>query len=282
MSEAPYVQFYTSDFLAGTSGMTAATKGVYITLLCLMYEEETPLPQSWDTLARRCGCTLPTFRKAIESLQDDGKIVVTDAGLWSPKCDKHIALRRERQNSATAAAKKRWSKYKQKQCAADATASFTQCQPDPEPEVREEGEAKASPKKQPRKAVPLEDWTPTAEQVAYALSLGLSEHDAYDQASRFIDWHRAERKPRDPSGNFGAAWRNWCRTAADRARRGNRGPVGQGGGNGGGIVGAAIRSELDRRAGLSGGGRRQGDDAGDGGFGFLRVIGGAGCGIGGA
>ena len=27
MSEAPFVPFYTSDFLAGTSGMTAAAKG---------------------------------------------------------------------------------------------------------------------------------------------------------------------------------------------------------------------------------------------------------------
>ena len=83
MSDNPFVPFYTSDFLAGTSGMTAATKGVYITLLSLMYEAEAPLPQSWETLARRCGCTKSSFRKAIETLEDDAKIHVTDAGIWS-------------------------------------------------------------------------------------------------------------------------------------------------------------------------------------------------------
>ena len=36
----PLVPFYTSDFLAGTSGMTAASRGGYITLLCLMCEAE--------------------------------------------------------------------------------------------------------------------------------------------------------------------------------------------------------------------------------------------------
>lgn len=138
MSEAPYVPFYTSDFLAGTSGMTAATKGVYITLLCLMYEAEAPLPQSWETLSRRCGCTLPAFRKAIESLSDDAKISLTDAGLWSQKCDKHIAHRRERQSSAKAAAKKRWEKDKQKQSKPYAEASSAQCQPEPEPDIRED------------------------------------------------------------------------------------------------------------------------------------------------
>ena len=150
MSEAPFVPFYTSDFLAGTSGMTASSKGVYITLLCLMYEQEAPLPQSWETLARRCGCTLPAFKRAIESLQDDGKITVSDAGIWSPKCDKHIAQRRERQISARAAAKTRWEKDKKKQRPVDATASIPQCEPYPEPEAIKR-EAKASLVTEPAK-----------------------------------------------------------------------------------------------------------------------------------
>lgn len=134
MSDNPYVNFYTSDFLAGTSGMTAATKGVYITLLCLMYEAEAPLPQRHETLARRCGCTLPAFERALQVLEEEGKITAYADGLWSEKCEKHIALRCERRKSATAAAKTRWEKIKQNQGGADATASVPQCQPEPEPE----------------------------------------------------------------------------------------------------------------------------------------------------
>lgn len=135
---APYVPFYTSDFLGGTSGMTAATKGVYITLLCLMYEEEGPLPQKWDTLARRCGCTLPAFTKAIQDLVDDGKISVLGSGLWSEKCEKHIAQRCERRDSAKAAAEKRWEKVKQNQGMSDANAMPETCQPEPEPEPKKD------------------------------------------------------------------------------------------------------------------------------------------------
>lgn len=134
MSEAPFVNFYTSDFLAGTGGMTASTKGVYITLLCLIYEDEKPLAQSREALARRCGCTLPAFEKALAALVDDKKMQVREDGIWSDKCEKHIASRCERRNSAKAAAEKRWQKAQQKQGGQDARASSPQCKPEPEPE----------------------------------------------------------------------------------------------------------------------------------------------------
>jgi uncharacterized protein YdaU (DUF1376 family) len=143
VSNTPFVPFYTSDFLSGTGGMTAATKGVYITILCLIYEAETPLPQSWETLARRCGCTLPAFKKAVEALIDDGKVTLIDGAIWSPKCEKHLALRRERQSSARSAAKTRWQKSEQNQSEDDAGASFPQCQPEPEPEPEEKEAAAA-------------------------------------------------------------------------------------------------------------------------------------------
>ena len=99
-----------------------------------MYDAEAPLGQQWDTLARRCGCTLPAFKKAMAALQDDGKVSVGGDGIWSQKCEKHITLRRERQNSAKAAAKKRWEKTKEKQGQGDADACDPHCQPEPEPE----------------------------------------------------------------------------------------------------------------------------------------------------
>lgn len=163
MSGDPYVNLYTSDFLAGTSGMTAATKGVYITLLCLMYEAEAPLQQSWATLARRCGCTLPAFNRAISDLQDDGKVTVSDAGIWSEKCDKHIARRRERQSSAKAAADKRWEKAQENQRPPDANATRGTCQPEPEPEYRDTvvslRREPAPSKRAGKRAIP-ENWVP--------------------------------------------------------------------------------------------------------------------------
>lgn len=39
MSGDPWVKFWPSDWLAGTSGLTAAERGVYITILALIYEQ---------------------------------------------------------------------------------------------------------------------------------------------------------------------------------------------------------------------------------------------------
>jgi uncharacterized protein YdaU (DUF1376 family) len=178
MSETPYIPFYTSDFLGGTGGMTAATKGVYITLLCLMYEADGPLTQQYDTLARRCGCTLPAFKRAVQALEDDGKVVVLDEGIWSQKCEKHVAQRRERRRSATSAAKTRWEKTKEKQVEADKSAMRKACQPEPEPEKEER--AKALSKKEPLEPSPFEI---------------LTEVVSPEVASDFLAHRKAMRKP---------------------------------------------------------------------------------------
>lgn len=226
MSESPYVPFYTSDFLAGTSGMTAATKGVYITLLCLMYEAEGPLTQKLDTLARRCGCTLPAFKRAISDLQDDGKITATDAGLWSEKCDKHITQRRERSDSAKAAAKKRWEKTEQKQCEGDASACDPQCQPEPEPEPIKK-DTNVSQKKSTRGTRLSVDWVLPSEWGEWALSEGWPEPAIRDQADRFRDYWISKPGQKGVKLDWLATWRNWMRNsnAPKAIKGGQNGPA---------------------------------------------------------
>ena len=216
----PYVPFYTSDFLAGTSGMTSSTKGVYITLLCLMYEAEGPLPQKWDTLSRRCGCTLPAFKRAISDLEDDGKIDVSDDGLWSKKCEKHITQRRERSDSARSAAKKRWEKTEQKQGKADANASSAQCQPEPEPEpYKEEAKASLSPTaqkpKNPRGSRIPENWVLSKDLGDWSLDEGASEDLIRSEASKFLDYWRGVPGAKGRKQDWDATWRNWIRRAIE-------------------------------------------------------------------
>jgi uncharacterized protein YdaU (DUF1376 family) len=207
MSKTPFIPLYTSDFLGGTGGMTASTKGVYITLLCLMYESEQALPQQWDTLARRCGCSLPAFKRAIQSLIDDGKIAISEAGIWSDKCEKHIMQRRERSDSATSAAKTRWQKSEQIQGKADATASVPQCKPEPYPEPLKR-EAKASPKKGTR--LP-DNWVLPKEFGEWAISEGWPESSIREQALIFKDYWIGLSGQRAVKQDWLATWRNWMR-----------------------------------------------------------------------
>lgn len=174
MSDNPYIPFYTSDFLGGTSGLTAAQRGVYITIICMIYEAEGPLAQKWDTLARRCGATLPAFKSAISALEDDGKIEVSENGIWSKKCEKHLAHRRHRQRSAKAAAKTRWEKTQQKQRPSEANACSSQCQPEPEPDISKGPNG------------PLSELPPPIDEISEAVS-------AYNTAAERAGWSKVQK-----------------------------------------------------------------------------------------
>lgn len=141
MSENPYIQFYPSDWLAGTRGLTAAEAGVYITLVCMMYEREEPLSIDEGRLARLCGTTTKGFKACLSALISEGNIIETDAGLWNSRCEKEIQARDEKRKSNSRAAKIRWKKTEQKQQIEDADAFETQCKtdaiPEPEPEPEE-------------------------------------------------------------------------------------------------------------------------------------------------
>jgi len=240
MSESPFVNFYTSDFLAGTSGLTASVKGVYITILCLMYESEAPLTQSWETLARRCGCTLPAFKKAVETLTDDDKITVSGGAIWSEKCEKHITLRRERQNSARAAAKTRWEKTKEKQGEVDADAIRTQCQPKPEPYNKEE-DTKVSSKKKRGCRLP-DDWSLPREWGDWALSQQYPETAIRIEAEKFADFWHSKSGAGATKLDWFATWRNWMRNSkAPRVFGGGSDPPGIGAGT------AALERRRQRR-----------------------------------
>lgn len=85
MSDLPWVRFFPSDWLAGTRGMSAAETGIYITLVATMYERGEAVPEDHPRLARLCGAPVAMFRKTLETLIEEGKILRVDAGLWNKR-----------------------------------------------------------------------------------------------------------------------------------------------------------------------------------------------------
>jgi uncharacterized protein YdaU (DUF1376 family) len=149
MGESPFIKFYPSDFLAGTSGLSPAERGVYITLLCLIYENDGPIPRDDGRLSRRCGSPKAAFVRVLDGLMAEGKIVEVDGMLTNRRAQKSLIDRANRTQNSTHAAKQRWSaqaeKVQQNQSCDDAGAMPPQCVADasqkPEPEYTE---AKAS------------------------------------------------------------------------------------------------------------------------------------------
>ena len=130
MKSAPFIAFYPSDWLAGTRALSAAETGIYITLIAMMYERQAPLNMDETRLARLCGASLPAFRKALDALIGEGKILVVDGGLWQDRVERELKKRAEKSDSARDSANNRWRKSKENQRRADADAMRTECESD--------------------------------------------------------------------------------------------------------------------------------------------------------
>lgn len=120
-----HIPFYPSDWLAGTLGLSDAEKGVYITLIARMYEMAAPIERNDDRLYRVCGSkSKASFVKSLDYLIDQGKIIVTEDGLFNEKVAKVIKQTTEKSDKAKAAAQSRWDRKPSKNNAGiDANAS---------------------------------------------------------------------------------------------------------------------------------------------------------------
>lgn len=144
MSDKPFVKFYPSDFLAGTSGLSPSERGVYMTLLCLIYENDGAIVRDDTRLARRCGAPKAAFARILRCLVAEEKITERNGFLMNNRAEKAIVDRQNRLQNATHAAHSRWGaqskKKQQNQSGENAGAMRAQCvgdaipEPEPEPE----------------------------------------------------------------------------------------------------------------------------------------------------
>lgn len=165
MSEQPFIKFYPSDFLAGTSGLSPAERGVYITILCLIYEADGEIARDDARLSRRCGAPKAGFVRIIEALIDQGKLIERGGMLSNRRAEKAIVDRQNRSRKAYHAASQKWSAQEQKtetnQRAFDANASRKQCLGDASQNQNQsikERDANASLKKVDAGQDPFEDF----------------------------------------------------------------------------------------------------------------------------
>lgn len=89
MSEKPWYKRYPSDFVAGTMMLTAEEKGVYGTLIDLMYDQRRRIKDDAQWLARVSGCTTRRFNQIKIKLAGIGKITLhSDGYISNPRFDR--------------------------------------------------------------------------------------------------------------------------------------------------------------------------------------------------
>ncbi len=115
MSRDPWFKFYAADWLAGTSGLTAAERGVYITLLAMMYDHGGPIERDDNRLCRRCGLTKSTFLRVLACLESLGKIVESNGRLFNFRAKSVLTERENKITTAKKAASASWEKRKENQ-----------------------------------------------------------------------------------------------------------------------------------------------------------------------
>lgn len=110
MSEIAWVRFFPSNWLGGTRGMSASETGVYITLVCLLYESENVLTNDTGRLARQCGLPASKFKTILQNLIDEEKIQLSDGILSNGKVAEELFHSHQKRTVAKQNANSRWSK----------------------------------------------------------------------------------------------------------------------------------------------------------------------------
>ena len=114
-----WFKFYASDWVAGVSSLSASERGVYITLLALMYDNGGPIFRDDARLSRQCGLPKTGFSKCLDALITFGKITEDDGRIFNNRAKNELTEREFQKQNRTAVATEnanaRWKKTKENQ-----------------------------------------------------------------------------------------------------------------------------------------------------------------------
>jgi uncharacterized protein YdaU (DUF1376 family) len=111
----PYFRFYPGDFMRGVRGLTAQETGLYVMLLCRMYEESGPIENHALKLSTYCGMRQATFQKTLDRLVALDKITDTGGMLFNDRAAIEISNRADDLKIASKAGKASAEKRQQNQ-----------------------------------------------------------------------------------------------------------------------------------------------------------------------
>lgn len=226
LPDGPFFKFFPAKFMKGVRGLTPAEVGVYIMLLCRIYEEEGPIKNNPLILATYCEMRQPTFEKTLERLVALGKLTLSDGVLSNDKADDVISDRVVRSENAKTAGKASAGKRQenQRQSATGVPRPFNHKEEEKEQEytpLPPEGGGQLDLLPEDRKpAKPRKvasqfpaDWTPSEKLILWAVSEGMARERVLRCARHCVDHHRSRG---NTYVDHDAAFRTWIRNDLDR------------------------------------------------------------------
>lgn len=220
MSDAPRIDWYPSDWIAGTRHLTLEERAVYHDLLMLIYEEHGALREEYRRLARRIGTTPKRLEKTVAVLVDEGKLWCIDGFITNERAENELKKRENVSEKARASAKARWAKERRKPKDNNDDPMRSQCESNAReyahhslPTKREKEKAAPSPKRGSR--LP-DDWLLPREWGEWAVTEGMDELSVRREAEKFRDYWHSLPGQRGVKLDWLATWRNWIRKAMER------------------------------------------------------------------
>lgn len=213
-----FFNFYPADYMEKAGHLTLAEHGAYIQLLLLQWR--TPncrFPANPEWIKRRLRVDDRDFSTIIEPVLDE--FFTLENGMYFQdrlleEYDKANTRHKSAKNAANVRHKSKALKVKEKSPAErNAVASHPHCQPEPEPEPIKR-DTNVSPKRGTR--LP-KTWLPSEQNIAYAVSKGMTKEEIENEADQFRDhWLSTTKNPLKT--DWDRVWQTWCRNYVTRYR----------------------------------------------------------------
>lgn len=232
MSKAPWVKWYAEKFLHGIIGMTAEEIGVYSLLLNMIYETGGPVKEDLERLAARCRMRPTSFRKVLDSLEENGKLLRADGVISNPRAEKELETRAKvvekwRENFSGGKGKKEGKDNENN------TSTPPSAEPPEKPHRGVEKESVEKDKERKRAVAPPQpraaprtrgsripqDWKLTPELLLYARSKGLTDKESKNEAEKFSSYWRGVAGDKGVKLDWDATWQSWIMRTAERLGR---------------------------------------------------------------
>jgi len=230
------------DALAGMAAMTLEERGVYNTVIDLIYLTWRPLEDNRRYIAGHCGCAVQKVNPIVDRLIASGKLIRFEEGgvsyISNGRFEAERAEVREpvstRSGRAKAAPKSREVGEKsagveEKSAGVEEnlpllSSEVVQFQHftalEEEEEEEEEVERASAPTARVPRAVKgrrLDDgWTPSPDDVAYAARMGFSPTEIDRMASRFRNYWTSKPGAGAVKTSWSRTWQNWVLSDAER------------------------------------------------------------------
>jgi uncharacterized protein YdaU (DUF1376 family) len=124
-----WFKFFPSDWISGVSTLSAAERGVYVTILAMIYDHGGPIRRDDARLARCCGLPTPGLMRALDALVLMEKLTLENGLISNFRAEIELHERESRKVEASENASSRWKKNKQNQRVIDATPQEKTCKP---------------------------------------------------------------------------------------------------------------------------------------------------------